>query len=68
MLITTSGVCSPPTLVGAIGEMGAESVLFSVDYPYESTAVAADFIEKAPLDDATRALVCHGNAERLFKL
>lgn len=68
IFITTSGVCSAPTLIGAIGEMGAENVLFSIDYPYESTAVACAFIEQAPLDETTRALVCHGNARRLFKL
>ncbi len=68
ILITTSGVCSAPTLMGAIGEMGAEAVLFSVDYPYESTELAADFIESAPMDDKTRELVCYGNAARLFKL
>jgi len=68
IVITTSGVCSAPSLMGAIGEMGAQAVMFSVDYPYESTAVAADFIEAAPMDNATRALVCHGNAERLLKL
>jgi 2,3-dihydroxybenzoate decarboxylase len=67
IVITTSGVCSPGALAGAIEEMGAEAVMFSVDYPYESTALAADFIEQAPMDEATRALVCHGNAERLFK-
>jgi len=54
--------------MGAIGETGSEAVMFSVDYPYEPTAVAADFIEQAPMDEATLALVCHGNAERLFKL
>ncbi|HRL20923.1 amidohydrolase family protein [Alcaligenes sp. SDU_A2] len=68
ILITTSGVCSAPTLMGAIGEMGAEAVLFSVDYPYESTLIAADFIEAAPMDQTTRELVCYGNAARLFKL
>ena len=68
ILVTTSGVCSEAALKGAIAEMGAEAVMFSVDYPYESTAVAADFIEKSGLDEKTRALVCHGNAERLFKL
>ncbi|MGE8368890.1 amidohydrolase family protein [Cupriavidus sp.] len=68
IVITTSGVCSPAALNGAIAEMGAEAVLFSVDYPYESTAIAADFIEQAPMDDATRSLVCHGNAERILKL
>jgi 2,3-dihydroxybenzoate decarboxylase len=68
ILITTAGVCSAPSLLGAIGEMGAQAVLFSVDYPYESTADACAFIEQAPMDDATRQLVCHGNARRLFKL
>jgi 2,3-dihydroxybenzoate decarboxylase len=68
ILITTSGVCSPHALIGAIGEMGAEAVLFSIDYPYESTELAAQFIEQAPLDEATRQLVCYGNAERIFKL
>lgn len=68
IVITTSGVCSGATLAGAVAEMGAEAVMFSVDYPYESTSIAADFIEKAPIDEASRALVCHGNAQRLFKL
>lgn len=68
ILITTSGVCSVPSLMGAIGEIGAEAVLYSVDYPYESTAEACKFIEQAPLDDTTRALICHGNARRIFKL
>jgi 2,3-dihydroxybenzoate decarboxylase len=68
LFITTSGVCSAPSLLGAIGEMGAENVLFSIDYPYESTVDACRFIEQAPLDAATRDLVCHGNARRLFKL
>lgn len=68
ILITTSGVCSAAALAGAIGEMGAQGVMFSVDYPYESSAVAADFIEQAPLTDEVRHLVCHGNAERIFGL
>ena len=68
IVITTSGVCSGATVAGAVAEMGAEAVMFSVDYPYESTAVAARFIEEAPLDERARELVCHGNARRLFKL
>jgi 2,3-dihydroxybenzoate decarboxylase len=68
ILITTSGVCSAPSLIGAIGEMGSQAVMFSVDYPYESTEAAARFIEQAPMDETTRKLVCYGNAERIFKL
>lgn len=68
IVITTSGVCSHAALTGAIGEIGAEAVMFSVDYPYESTAKAAKFIEEAPLDTETLSLVCQGNAKRLLKL
>jgi len=68
IVITTSGVCSHPALMGAIGEMGADAVMFSVDYPYESTELAAEFIDSAPLDEVTRHKVCRDNAVRLFKL
>lgn len=68
IVITTSGVCSPAALVGALGEMGSDAVMFSVDYPYESTAVAANFIENCPMSDDVRDLVCFRNAERLLKL
>ena len=68
ILITTSGVCSHPSLIGAIGEMGEDAVMFSVDYPYEDTDLAVEFIETAPIDEATRAKICHDNAARLFNL
>lgn len=68
IVITTSGVCSPPTLIAAIAEMGADAVMFSVDYPYESSELAAEFIENTPMDDATREMVCSGNARRILKL
>lgn len=68
ILITTSGVCSNGALIGAIEEMGEDAVMFSVDYPFESTELAAHFIENAPVSDSVRAKVCHGNAEKLFKL
>ncbi|WP_172327925.1 amidohydrolase family protein [Mangrovicoccus sp. HB161399] len=68
ILITTTGVCSHAALIGALGEMGPEGVMFSIDYPYEDTATAAEFIESAPMDAATRAMVCHDNAARLLGL
>ncbi len=68
ILITTAGVCSSPTLMAAIAEMGADAVMFSVDFPYESTKLAAEFIESAPMDEAMRELVCSENARRLLKL
>ena len=64
--ITTSGVCSHPSLLGAVGEMGEDAVMFSVDYPYEDTDLAVEFIESAPLSDGQRRKICHDNAARLF--
>lgn len=68
IVITTSGVCSHPALLGAVGEMGVEAVMFSVDYPYESTELAAQFIDSAPLEPAQLEAICRGNAARLLKL
>ncbi len=66
--ITTTGVCSHDSLRCALAALGEDSVMFSVDYPYESCEVAAEFIETAPMSEPTRAKVCHGNAERLLCL
>ena len=66
--ITTTGVCSHPSLLCALSALGEDSVMFSVDYPYEDCGVAAEFIETAPIGEAARAKVCHGNAERLLRL
>ncbi|MGY2849057.1 2,3-dihydroxybenzoate decarboxylase [Bradyrhizobium sp. USDA 4509] len=68
IFITTSGVCSPAALSCALAEMGNDAVMFSVDYPYESTAIAAEFIENAPMPDEVRTQVCSRNAERILKL
>lgn len=68
IFVTTTGVCSPAVLTCVIEEMGADAVLWSVDYPYESALVAADFIEKAPLAAELRQQICSGNAERILRL
>ena len=66
--ITTSGVCAAQPLLLALDALGEDSVMFSVDYPYEDTQTAADFIEAAPISDAVRAKICHSNAERMLRL
>ena len=68
ILITTSGVASPSALAGAIMEIGEDAVMFSVDYPYESSTVALDFLKHAPLSDSAREKVAFRNAERVLKI
>jgi 2,3-dihydroxybenzoate decarboxylase len=48
--------------------MGSERVLFSADYPFESVAEAAEWIEAAPLTGPERRAVCHDNAAALLRL
>jgi len=66
--ITTAGVCAHESLLCALSALGEDNVMFSVDYPYESSDVAAEFIETAPVSEVVRAKVCHGNAERMLHL
>lgn len=66
--LTTSGVCSDVALRCAMDAMGAENVMFSVDYPFEKTELAAQFIEQARVSEEERAQVAAGNARRILKL
>jgi 2,3-dihydroxybenzoate decarboxylase len=66
--ITTSGVFSHQALTDAIQTIGLDNVMFSIDYPYESTEQAAEFIRTAPLAPADKAQVAHANAERILRL
>ena len=68
IVITTSGVCADSALLCALSALGEDSVLFSVDYPFEDGEVAAQFIESAPISESTRVKICHGNAERILRL
>jgi 2,3-dihydroxybenzoate decarboxylase len=36
LFITTSGHFSTPALMCAMGEVGVQSIMFSIDYPFES--------------------------------
>jgi 2,3-dihydroxybenzoate decarboxylase len=49
-------------------EVGADAVMFSVDYPYESSQAAVTGFERTTLSDTDRHKVAHGNAERLLRI
>ncbi|WP_333563702.1 amidohydrolase family protein [Mycolicibacterium sp. BiH015] len=46
--------------------LGAERVMFSVDYPMDDNETGAQFLASYPMDDATRRKVSPENAIRLF--
>ncbi len=66
--ITTSGVCSDVSLRCALDAMGEDNVMFSVDYPFEKTDLAAQFIERARVTEGERMKVASGNAKRILRL
>jgi 2,3-dihydroxybenzoate decarboxylase len=68
MYITTSGNFSDAALLCALLTLGADRLLFSVDYPYQRTEEGALWIEAAPISDADKEKICYKNAQRLLKL
>ena len=42
--------------------------MWAIDYPYQPTAPAVSFIEKARSSETEREKIAHGNAERIFKI
>jgi 5-carboxyvanillate decarboxylase len=66
--VTTSGMADSDVLDYCVGKLGAENILFAIDYPYEDSKTAVEFLATTPLDDRQRALVSHENAQRLFRV
>ncbi len=68
VVFTNSGVFSPATLLGAVLEVGPDAVMFSVDYPYESSYEAVAGFERTTLSAGDREKIAHGNTERLLRI
>src|SRR6267142_358061 len=66
--ITTSGNFSTPALLCSIMEMGADRILFSVDYPFVPNAPGVKWMDDVPLSNEDRAKILSGNAKRLLRL
>jgi 2,3-dihydroxybenzoate decarboxylase len=66
--VTPSGVFSHSALRGATQAVGIDRVLFAIDYPFESTAEAVEFLRTAPYTPADLERIAHGNAERILRL
>jgi uncharacterized protein len=65
---TTSGMFSYPPLACLLSVVGADRVMFSVDYPYSRNEEGRDFILNAPISPADRESLAFRNAERLLGL
>jgi predicted TIM-barrel fold metal-dependent hydrolase len=64
--VTTSGNFCSPAFACTLDVMGADRVMFSVDYPMDDNQTGADFLASYPMDDTNRRKVASENALRLF--
>ncbi len=66
--ITTSGFFTNPPLLLALQTLGADRIIFSVDYPYSRNEQGRRFLDNASLSPTDREKISYLNAERLLKL
>ena len=68
LYVATSGNWYEPAFVCTLLAMGADRILWAIDWPYEANRVGMDFWKKLSLSDPDREKIAHGNAERLMRL
>ncbi len=66
--ITTSGIFTAPPFYLALEVVGADRIIFSVDYPYSSNEQGRAFLDTLSLSPVDFEKITHANAERLLKL
>lgn len=66
--ITTSGNFRTPTLLSTMLEVGADRIMYSVDYPFEKHEDAARWFDHCEISEADRRKIGRDNARRLFGL
>lgn len=66
--VTTSGFFSDKALRCAIDEMGADRVLFSVDWPFARNDAGTAWLKSAPISEDEREAIAGGNARRLLNI
>jgi gamma-resorcylate decarboxylase len=66
--ITTSGVFHTPAMLLTMLTTGSDRILFSVDYPFEVHAEAANWFDSCEISELDRRKIGRGNARRLFGL
>lgn len=66
--VTTSGMFNSQAFLQVYLTLGADRILFAVDYPYGSNEEGAAFIEVLPICDGDKEKICHSNAEQLLKM
>jgi predicted TIM-barrel fold metal-dependent hydrolase len=68
VFVTPSGILYLPHFLFVREVLGADRIMFSVDYPYITMTGARRWLENLPIDETERTAIAHGTAERLLRL
>ena len=66
--LTPSGIFSSMQLEYLVKLMGAEHILYAVDYPYMQPENTYEFLAASNLTQEQKELIAHGNAERILHI
>ena len=67
-LVTTSGMFWEPAFLCVYLALGANNILFAVDYPFEPSKEAVEFMDAVSICDRDKEKIYHLNAEALLGL
>lgn len=66
--ITTSGFFSDAALQCCLETMGADRILFAVDWPYVSNTDGVNWLKNSSVDGDVKSAIFQGNAKKLLRL
>jgi predicted TIM-barrel fold metal-dependent hydrolase len=66
--LTTSGYFTTPPFLCMLQVVGADRILFSVDYPFSPNTVGRKFLDSLAISYEDMEKIAHRNAEKLLKL
>lgn len=66
--VTPSGIFDYPQLQFLLQVLGADRILYSVDFPLIGQENAREFLERAPISETDKKKIAYANTEHLFRI
>jgi 2,3-dihydroxybenzoate decarboxylase len=66
--VTTSGMAWEPAIMYARSVLGADRVLYAMDYPYQYVPEEVAVTDNLPISNSDKKLLYQSNAEKVFRL
>jgi len=68
LLVTTSGNWYEPAFHCTLAALGADNILFAIDWPYEPNTAGMEFLKKLSISERDKEKIAHRNAERILRM